>query len=467
MVFSSNIFIGIFLPVFLIVYFINPNRQWRNIVFLIFSLVFYSWGEPLWVFGMMALTLIDYLLARFVGKVESSAGRKWFIFLTVTLNLAALFTFKYYNFFADTIDRIFGTHLPDLTVSMPIGISFFTFQALTYVVDVYRGEVEPQKNYFKVLLYISMFPQLIAGPIVRYADVAYQIDNRHETTEGFQQGMFRFSIGLAKKVIFANYAGTICTSLLSSDHLPNLTTGGAWFGILMWMCQVYFDFAGYSDMAIGLGLCTGFKFKENFIYPYMATSVTDLWRRWHISLGSFFRDYVYIPCGGNRKHQYLNIAIVWALTGLWHGASWNFVLWGLFFGAVLVLEKWLRKLDYRIERIPILNHVLSIFIVMIGWPIFYFPDPKDLKLCYLAMIGYHTETAMTLREATPFYQYFFIVIAMFLCCTPIFSVIANAIFPKEKIRTDVAKGIFASCVIAGCFFILLMQSYNPFLYFRF
>lgn len=467
MVFSSTLFLGLFLPIFLLCYFLVRKRIGRNIMTVIFSLFFYAWGEPVWVFGMLLLVFADYLLARICYKVTSKKARTCFLVLTVILNLAMLFTFKYRNFFVGNINMLLHTDIQMLNIQMPIGISFFTFQALTYVIDVYRKEAEPQKNFLYVLLYISMFPQLIAGPIVRYSDVANQIENRKESLDGFNKGMFRFSIGLCKKVIFANYSGLIATSLLGSDHLEVLTTGGAWMGMLMFMCQLYFDFSGYSDMAIGLGKVLGFTYKENFNYPYIANSVTDLWKRWHISLGQFFRDYVYIPLGGNRKHQIFNVMLVWLLTGFWHGASWNFVLWGLYFGAFLMLERLLRKMRIDISNIPIISNALVLLIIIFGWSIFYFTDMGELKLFLESMVGIRNEVAMQQRELTMIYQYFFVVIAMLIGCTPIPKKLALLVLPEGKMRTEVATGICGSVFIILCYLLLLKQSFNPFLYFRF
>lgn len=467
MVFSSTVFLGIFLPLFLACYFLISDRNIRNIVIVLFSLFFYAWGEPVWILGMVILVFIDYVLARMCCKVTSELARKVYLLATVLLNLAMLFVFKYYNFFMENLNAVFDADIPLLTVQMPIGISFFTFQALTYVVDVYRKQAEPQKSFLNVLLYISMFPQLIAGPIVRYCDVAIQIEDRKETMDGFNKGMFRFSIGLCKKVIFANYAGIIATSLLNSDHIEVLTTAGAWVGMFMFLCQLYFDFSGYSDMAIGLGKVLGFTYKENFNYPYIANSVADLWRRWHISLGEFFRDYVYISLGGNRKHQIFNLMMVWLSTGLWHGASWNYVLWGVYFLICLLIERLLKKKGIDISKIPVLSNIAVLLIIIFGWSIFYFENLGELKLFLESMAGLRNEVAMKARELTPIYQYFYVIIAMIIGCTPLAKKLAMILFPEGKVRTDIAIGIGSSVFIMLCFVLLLKQTYNPFLYFRF
>lgn len=467
MVFSSITFLGIFLPIFLIAYFLIPKRGYRNAMIIVFSLFFYAWGEPIWILGMIGLTFVDYILALLEAKIKNEKARKLYLFGVVVINLLMLFFFKYYNFFVGNINDFLGLNIPLHELRMPIGISFFTFQALTYVVDVHRKNVEPQKNYFNLLLYISMFPQLIAGPIVRYADVEKQITNRKETIDGFNYGMLRFAIGLAKKVIFANYAGLIAKSFLGANHISKVSTAGAWFGMIMFLCQLYYDFSGYSDMAIGLGKILGFTYKENFNYPYIAKNVNDLWKRWHISLGEFFRDYVYIPLGGNRKHQYFNISVVWLLTGLWHGANWNYVLWGVFFVIILISEKLLKKINVDIGNIPVLGNLGLLLIVFVGWSLFYFEDLSILKQFFLACVGLTNNIAMGIRESTPIYQYFFLICVMLPGCTPLPKLIATKIFPEGTTRRVFMGSIFSCALLFVCFCLLLRQSYNPFMYFRF
>ena len=294
---------------------------------------------------------VDYFNGRIIEANRGTKYAKMALIASIVINLGLLGVFKYSAFFIQSINGLFSAHLPFAEFALPIGISFYTFQTMSYTIDVYRGNTKAQKKFSSFLLYVSLFPQLIAGPIVRYTDVAEQIDNRTTTLSGFKNGAIRFLTGLAKKVLIANYAGSVCQQLLSSN-LSELTTAGAWFGIFLFAIQIYFDFSGYSDMAIGLGKIFGFTYPENFNYPYICTSITDFWRRWHISLSSFFRDYVYIPLGGNRRHLVLNLLIVWSLTGLWHGASWNFVLWGLYFWVLLLVEKfvllrWLKRAPVR------------------------------------------------------------------------------------------------------------------------
>jgi len=466
MVFSSAIFLGVFLPVVIGLYFLFKNNVWRNMILLIASLIFYAWGEPKWVFAMITLTFIDYIGGLIFPRIKNLTVRKLLLALWVVFNLAMLFMFKYLNFFIENINAIGHTAITPFPYAMPIGISFFTFQALTYVIDVYRGHVPPQKNYLYVLLYISMFPQLIAGPIVRYSDIAEQIKLRRETTQGFINGSFRFAIGLAKKVVFANYAGAVATSLMTTQY-ATLSASGAWIGLLMYTFQIYFDFSGYSDMAIGLGKIFGFDFKENFNYPYIARSVTDFWRRWHMSLSTFFRDYVYIPLGGNRKHQYLNIVIVWALTGLWHGANWNFIIWGLYYAILLVVEKSLSRVEIEFHRIPIASTVLLLLLVMFGWGIFYYTDLNQVVGFTRSLLGLNPDAiVMSVRELTSANQVFYLVPFMLIGVTPIPKRIAEKLF-KEGSLSNGIKTLVCVLLIVGCYILTMKQSYNPFLYFRF
>lgn len=466
MVFSSEVFLGVFLPAVIVLYFIIRNRKWKNYILLLASLVFYAWGEPVWIVSMIAIVLLDYFGGLLLGAVKGGNGKRVVLALLVVFNLAQLFVFKYLNFIIDNVNGGFHTQMERFPFAMPIGISFFTFQALTYVVDVYREEVPPQKNFPYLLLYISMFPQLIAGPIVRYGDVSGQLMYRQESKEKFAQGCFRFTIGLSKKVILANYAGTVATGLLT-DGINSLTASGAWVGILMYTFQIYFDFSGYSDMAIGLGKMFGFEFKENFNYPYIARSVTDFWRRWHISLSAFFRDYVYIPIGGNRKHQYLNIFIVWGLTGLWHGANWNFLIWGLYFALLLVLEKLLLQTGIDMGKIPFISNVLLLCAVMYSWAIFYYTDISQLKIFTCSLLGLgNTAVNMSLKERSVIYASFRLIPVMAAAATPIPAVVGRKMFGNGSFATF-SKAVLTGALLALCYILILGQSYNPFLYFRF
>lgn len=338
MVFSNTLFLYLFLPINLILYYAVKSRKWENFILIIFSLAFYAWGEPVWIFLLIFSSLVDYGHGLFIEKYRGTKLAKIGLLSSICINLGLLITFKYSAFLYENLNNIFNLSLEIPKFSLPIGISFYTFQTLSYTVDVYKGEVKAQKHFSKFLMYVSLYHQLVAGPIVRYSDVEEEIESRVTTVENFSSGISRFTIGLAKKVLIANVAGQFVTQYMNSD-LSSITVLEAWFGIAMFTIQIYFDFSGYSDMAIGLGKMFGFTYMENFNYPYISKSATEFWRRWHISLGSFFRDYVYIPLGGNRKNMIFNLFVVWFLTGIWHGASWNFILWGLYFGILVYLEK--------------------------------------------------------------------------------------------------------------------------------
>ena len=473
MVFSSLIFLYLFLPLCVLLYLISPSLRSKNAVLIAFSFVFYAWGEPVYVLLLLASAFVNYGAGVVIGRCDRlhlPLLRRVTLVLTVVLDLGALGFFKYAGFLVENINAVTGLALPAPELTLPIGISFYTFQALSYVIDVYRGEVGVQKSYAKYLLYLSLFPQLIAGPIVRYSEIEEQIERRRISAERLFTGLTRFCVGLGKKVLIANYCGSMATQLL--EKTGSLTTVGAWLGILMYTFQIYFDFSGYSDMAIGLGRMLGFQFSENFDYPYISRSITEFWRRWHISLSSFFRDYVYIPLGGNRRHLYLNLFIVWALTGLWHGASWNFVLWGLYFFVLLCLEK---RFAATVERIPrVVQHVLTLLLIMFGWTLFYFTDLTKVGQTFAAMFGFGagwcgTETRIRL-----------------VSCLPLIAVAAVG---STRLPCLFAKGVAALCggwrsgkpsaffyVLSFAFDLLVLwlatvslvgASYNPFLYFRF
>lgn len=384
MVFSDLFFLFVFIPLFILTYLAGAllDRKYekytfRNSALILFSLIFYAWGEPAYVFLMLFSVVVNYVFGLHIDKNEDKK-RKMFLILGVGFNLLLLCVFKYAGLFARSLS------LPDPQIPLPIGISFYTFQALTYLVDLYRKETPVQKKFGGLLLYISLFPQLVAGPIVRYSSIAEDINNRKVTLGDIEDGVFRFLIGLGKKVILANQLSEI-TGVFFDGNLAELSPVGALGAMVAFSLQIYFDFSGYSDMAIGIGRCLGFRFPENFNHPYCCTSVTDFWRRWHMTLGSFFRDYVYIPLGGNRRHQLFNIIMVWMLTGLWHGASWNFVLWGLWFGLFVAIEKYT---ILRWKWFPsILGRVLSLSAVLFSWGIFYYEDFSKIKAFYRALFG--------------------------------------------------------------------------------
>lgn len=468
MVFSSLVFLYIFLPLCLAAYFIPKSIRVRNVVLLLFSLVFYAWGEPVYILLMVATTAVDFFAGMFIEKYRGTKKAKLFLALAVILTLSSLGLFKYYGFFTTAANSLFSVQIPLLGVALPIGISFYTFQALTYVVDVYRDKVPVQTSFYKLLLYVSMFPQLIAGPIVRYSDVCEQIEARTCTVQKAAGGVVRFCIGLLKKTVLANFAGELCEQLFGGD-LTTLTVLGAWVGILAYAFQIYFDFSGYSDMAIGLGKIFGFDFPENFRYPYIARSINDFWRRWHITLSTFFRDYVYIPMGGNRKRWAVNMLVVWLLTGLWHGASWNFVLWGLYYFVFLMLEKlWIGE---RLAKAPaVLGHIYSIVVILIGWVFFYFESLSEIQAFFLAAFGANGFSSVTQRT----------VIVNYIAVLPVCAVCALPVLPKArelllKIRSEKTRRLLISvgqtAFSAGALLVataaLVGSSYNPFLYFRF
>ena len=396
MVFSDLFFLFVFLPTFALSYLAahwidkllssedtRPNRIVENAVLVVFSLIFYAWGEPVYVFLMLFCVLLNYLAGLGIGHTQGTA-RKWALAGGLAGNILILSAFKYLSFFAQQLSAL-GIPVAAPKIALPIGISFYTFQSISYLIDVYRQEAPMQRHFGNLLLYISMFPQLIAGPIVRYNTVAQEISNRSVTSKDVADGIYRFVIGLGKKVILANQLSEISDQFLAGG-MQDLTTTGAWTGIVAFTLQIYFDFSGYSDMAIGLGRCLGFHFNENFRHPYCCDTITDFWRRWHISLGSFFRDYVYIPMGGNRSHQALNIFVVWFLTGMWHGASWNFIIWGVYFGLIVTLEKYTVLRVQKYIPAPLL-HLYSLALVVIGWGIFYFDDSSRMMHFFETAFG--------------------------------------------------------------------------------
>ncbi len=471
MVFSSLVFLCIFFPAVLLLYHISPGLKLKNIILLVASLLFYAWGEPKWIVVMLVTAFIDYLAGVVIGKSKKNSVRKFALICSVVVTLGFLVVFKYLNFFTTNLNLIPFFNIPQTNLVLPIGISFYTFQALSYVVDVYRKDVDYQKNYFNLLLYVSMFPQLIAGPIVRYVDVANEIAERKVTLVDFSDGVTKFLIGLTKKAIFANFAGLLAENYLAGD-LKSLSVLGAWTGIIAYFFQIYFDFSGYSDMAIGIGRMLGFKFRENFNYPYISLSVTDFWRRWHMSLSSFFRDYVYIPLGGNRHHQLRNMFVVWLLTGFWHGASWNFVLWGLYYFVMLAFEKYV--LGKILDKIPkVFRLIYSLFIVIIGWVFFYFEDIPSIGRMLGAMFGVTSVSGTTAQDITTLTNNVFLLVLCAIAVTPLCSICANKFTtvlkksPNGVILNGVVTLVFQAVVLVGCMACLVGSTYNPFLYFRF
>lgn len=471
MVFSSLLFTCLFMPVVFILHTVIKNLKFRNILLLIASLLFYAYGEPSYIFLMLISALLNYVFALLMNNRH----KKLFLVLAVVLNLSLLGVFKYSGFLMTSINDALNTSLPVPTIPLPIGISFFTFQALSYVIDVYRKDVDAQKNYGKLLLYISFFPQLIAGPIVRYKDIAYEIDNRYVDIKNIAYGLRRFIAGLGKKVLISN------TMALAVDFVFGIEAGElniitAWIGAIAYIMQIYFDFSGYSDMAIGLGRMFGFHFKENFNYPYVATTIQDFWRRWHISLSTFFRDYVYIPLGGNRKGKVrtvINKITVFFLTGLWHGANWTFIVWGLFHGFFLLLEEFIPQ----IKKMPkFILHIYTLVTVTVGFVVFR-ADSIAQGASYVAKMFYGFDfSAEAMSFAIQTLKPFFIVmlIAAVIACGPIRKFAdrirnlenAENISKSDKI-IQAASFVLAFVILSWCLIRLAGGSYNPFIYFRF
>ncbi len=464
MVFSSLTFLQCFLPCVLLVYFLVPKRA-KNTVLFVFSLLFYAWGEPVYVGLMIFSTVLDYSCGRTVEKYRGTSKAKIALLISVVINLGLLGFFKYTDFFIRTINSVFGCGIPLLHLPLPIGISFYTFQTMSYTIDVYRGDARAQKNILSFGAYVSLFPQLIAGPIVRYQTIADQVEERTHSFEKFGEGVKRFIGGLGKKVLLANNIGLLWNAVSQATEMTVLS---AWLGILAFAFQIYFDFSGYSDMAIGLGKMFGFDFLENFDHPYCSKSVTEFWRRWHISMGTWFRDYVYIPLGGNRRGlavQLRNIAIVWLLTGFWHGASWNYVLWGMFYGGILIFEKFF--LLNRLKKAPVLvRHIYTLLCVMVGWVLFAYEDIGKGWTFLKAMFG-----GAALCSSTAMYQLLSYLPLLVLCAiaaTPLASRIYRKLSDRCGAGLATAADVTGLIAIAGLAVAFLISgSYNPFLYFRF
>ena len=461
MVFSSITFLFYFLPIVLAIYYIVPNKC-KNIVLLLSSLFFYFYGESKYVIIMIISIISTYLFGILIDKYKKHA--KIFFIISICISVGILVYFKYFNFIIQNIN-LWLTHKIDfIYVALPIGISFYTFQLISYIVDVYRGNAKVQKNILKLAMYVSLFPQLIAGPIVRYTTIEKQLKNREYTIEKFSLGVRRFIIGLGKKVLIANVLGELNNVFLSSNDNSVLFY---WIYAISNMLQIYFDFSGYSDMAIGLGKMFGFEFLENFNYPYIATSITDFWRRWHISLGTWFRDYIYIPLGGNRvsKIKWIrNILIVWLLTGLWHGAAWNFILWGLYFGIILILEKVF--LGKYLQKMPkVISRTYVLIIVMISFIIFSGSGTSQIFQNLGGLVGITSTTLISQESLYYLKSYFIVMVIGILGATPILKNIANS--SKVRKVANIVEPIYLLLILVICTSYIIDGSFNPFLYFRF
>lgn len=478
MVFSDLFFLFVFIPSFALLYIIAgffdrklssrgpatsssasiPQNTLKNYILILFSLIFYAWGEPVYVFLMIISVLINYLIGLWITSAEHH--RRLSLAVGVTCNLLILCVFKYLNFLSDTLCGL-GIQVPNPHIALPIGISFYIFQSISYLVDVYRKEAVAQRKFTNLLLYISMFPQLIAGPIVRYGTIANEINDRHTSANDIAEGSFRFLVGLGKKVIIANQLSEISTQFLGGS-LDNLSTAGSWVGIIAFTLQIYFDFSGYSDMAIGMARCMGFHFNENFNHPYCCNTITDFWRRWHISLGSFFRDYVYIPMGGNKHHQMMNIFVVWFLTGMWHGASWNFIIWGVYFGIIVAVEKFtiLRVKD----KIPsFLLHIYSILLVVIGWGIFYFDDFNSLGVFFKSFFG-NTDLWTDFTVSSAIMNHFWLWVVAIIFCMPIRRGVEGRLGQKTLLVSRLILSVLILILSAA---LLVGATNNAFIYTRF
>jgi alginate O-acetyltransferase complex protein AlgI len=467
MVFSSLIFMFFFLPVTMLFYF-AAGKKLKNIILLISGLLFYAWGEPIYVFVMILSAAIDYFAGRFIDKFDESPKlRRLFLLISVCMNLGLLAVFKYSSFFIGIANSVTGLDIPDPKLPLPIGISFYTFQSMSYTIDLYRRQIKVQKNFLSFTTYVTLFPQIVAGPIVRYADVANEIDERTVTIDKVSDGIGIFLKGLGKKVLIANNIGVLWTIVKAMDY-TEISALTAWLGILAFTFQIYYDFSGYSDMAIGLGKMLGFKFPENFNHPYQSKSVTEFWRRWHITLGTWFREYVYIPLGGNRKglsRTCINLLITWTLTGFWHGASFNFLLWGLYFGILIVIER--LGFGKVLAKLPApLSMLYTFLIAVFGWILF---DTNTLNRAgqyFLACFGANgvaiDNTALYLLGS-----YFFWFVISALGATDRYDKITDRLREKRTMIYTVLKPVAMAAVFFICTAFLVNATYNPFLYFRF
>lgn len=464
MIFSDLFFLYVFMPVCAVCYFIYNDVRYRNGVLILFSLIFYAWGEPLWISILLVSVTLNYFYGR---MLESPRLAKLGVALSLVTSLGLLVAFKYSGFIAENLNLIPGVSLPVPSVTLPIGISFYTFQIISYTLDCYWGKIKVQRNYFSFLMYVSLFPSLVAGPIVRYSVVEKEIAERRASAADISEGIGRFAVGLGKKVLIANHLGVIVDSFFGGD-VATLSVAGVWYAVVLYALQVYFDFSGYSDMAIGLGRIFGFRFNENFNYPFISKNITEFWQRWHISLGSFFRDYLlYIPIFGKRR-QYVSLFLVWFCTGLWHGASWNYVIWGLYFGAFIFIE---RKIgNKRMKRIPKpILHVYSKLVIVVGFGIFYFTDIGQLGEFLRGLVGLGGNALVDTVTTTSLVNNIFLVTAGLVLSLPVLPALRKQV-EKLKGGAALAGGLQVVgnlALLAVCSIMLVNATNNPFLYFNF
>jgi len=481
MVFSDLFFLFVFLSLCMFCYFVSPGLKAKNAVLIVFSLVFYAWGEPTYVLLLLASTVANYLAGILIDKYRDTSKSKAALICSLVFNIGLLFVFKYTNFFIENINAVFNVSIPLTNIRLPIGISFFTFQIMSYVIDCYWGKVEVQKSYPKLLLYISLFPQLVAGPIVRYSTIEKEISDRTINAKDISEGATRFIVGLSKKVILANNLYTVVTGLLGEYNreviflgtkLTNVSFAGTFVGVLCFALYVYYDFSGYSDMAIGIGRIFGFHFDENFKHPFVSRNISEFWQRWHISLGTFFRDYLlYVPIFGKRR-KYLSLFLVWFCTGFWHGASWNFIIWGLYFGTFILFELLMGK--KRMKKIPtVVSHIYSLLVIIIGFGIFYFENLKDLLNFFKNLLFLNGNTFVAESDTNVILNSVFLIVVSAVLSMPILPAIKKWIGYGNK-HVSKRQQIATSLTVVSNIFLLLLcvvfltdSTNNPFLYFRF
>ena len=467
MVFSDLFFLYAFLPLCMLFYFVWKNITWKNVVLVVFSLLFYAWGEPLWIILLIFSTAANYCCGLMIEKFKGTSKAKLGVVLSLVISLGLLAVFKYSDFVVENLNLILPFEIPAPNITLPIGISFYTFQILSYILDAYWGKVKVQHNPLKFLMFVSLFPQLVAGPIVRYGVIEKEIDDRISTADDISEGITRFIIGLGKKVIIANNLFTVVEATLGGN-METLSVFGCWYGVVCYALQVYFDFSGYSDMAIGLGRIFGFHFNENFNYPFICKNITEFWQRWHISLGSFFRDYLlYVPIFGKRR-QYLSLFLVWFCTGLWHGASWNYIIWGLYFGVFIFIE---RKIgNKRLRKIPlVITHIYSKIVIVLGFGIFYFEDLERLGQFFAGLVGANGNAFSDTALQTTFMNNVFLFAAAIILSMPLIPTVKKWVVSKAAgaAVSGTAQIVCNVVLLAVCSIMLVNNTNNPFLYFIF